>query len=80
MHAMPLQEGKRAGELALQTMRLRQTLALMLPDACFSAQEGKRAEELAAALPPHLRRSLLYEIESSGLKCVCSWAEMNWFA
>ncbi len=26
--------------------------------------------ELAAALPPHLRHSLLYEIESSGLKCV----------
>ncbi|PRW20386.1 oxysterol-binding -related 5 isoform X2 [Chlorella sorokiniana] len=33
-----------------------------------SAAEGKRAEELAAALPPHLRHSLLFEVESSGLK------------
>jgi hypothetical protein len=33
-----------------------------------AAREGKKAGELAAALPAHLRKSLLYEVESSGLK------------
>jgi len=33
-----------------------------------AAKEGKRAAELAAALAPHLKKSLLYEVESSGLK------------
>lgn len=39
----------------------------LLPLLC-AAQEGKRAEELAGALPPRLRHSLLYAVESSGLK------------
>lgn len=33
-----------------------------------AAKEGKKAAELATALPPHLHRSLLFEVESSGLK------------
>ncbi|EFN51587.1 hypothetical protein CHLNCDRAFT_140100 [Chlorella variabilis] len=41
---------------------------LIFVDAAAAAKEGKKAAELAAALPPRLRRSLLFEVESSGLK------------
>lgn len=39
-----------------------------LPALQAAAREGRRAAELAAALPAHLKRSLLFEVESSGLK------------
>ena len=42
--------------------------ALPCSAAQAAAKEGKKAAELAAALPPRLRRSLLFEVESSGLK------------
>ncbi|KAI3424282.1 hypothetical protein D9Q98_009837 [Chlorella vulgaris] len=41
---------------------------MVFVDATAAAKEGKKAAELATALPPHLHRSLLFEVESSGLK------------
>lgn len=41
------------------------------PSLQAAAKEGKRAAELAAALPARLKRSLLYEVESSGLRWAC---------
>ncbi|PSC74651.1 oxysterol-binding -related 8 isoform X6 [Micractinium conductrix] len=42
--------------------------AAVYVDATTAAKEGKRAAELAAALPAHMRHCLLYAVESSGLK------------
>lgn len=37
------------------------------PPTSPTPQEGKRAADLASALPPHLKRSLMYVVESVGL-------------
>ncbi|KAL4431495.1 hypothetical protein ABPG75_006751 [Micractinium tetrahymenae] len=42
--------------------------SLIFVDSVAAGREGKHAAELAAALPAHLKRSLLFEVESSGLK------------